>query len=988
MKKVLSVFLSLVMMFSIIGAVDLTVAAENGIYSRPALSEASAMDFLQFLYNEELDESKIRNSKYFPLLTGKFTGTDDEYEAESIAFSIFVRTRINELVENSEYNLSSSYDYLYSYLSSKLESSKDLQQEIIDELKGTAMKKVEEGILDLLVNCVADTTDIIVTEEHISWVNAINDGVGKINNLSDQVAKYIEYTVAAIQGCRFVLAKEQQQRYWYFSAYLNNRDGYSSSSDEVFKALDDCNFEICATNSTGSFLIDSLSWITKKDSWVNHRETIQEWAEFVYQIENLITNETISSKPIEYNGHMYQIIDKCMNWKDAKAYCEYLGGHLVTITTINEQNFIYDNLVKPTGIGFLIGLTDEKKEGVFEWITGEPYDYSNWDPGEPNNEFGNENYALIKSTGKWNDGHLERENWYFICEWDNTYSNIIANNHENESHTHIFKTETVESTCLNDGYTKYVCETCHYFYIGNYTSALGHDYKFSRIANPTCTEKGYDLYTCSRCNGTERRNTVTALGHNYSFTKTVAPNCSAQGYDLYTCSRCNGTEKRNYVNALGHQYVLSNHSAPTCNTAGYDEYKCSVCQSTKKDEIAVLDGSALTSALTKAQTYLMKDYFTQESMAELQTVYSSHKDDLDRLTTQEAVDGAVTEINNAISNLVLGDFASGVTDDGFQWSWEKTTGRLTVTGSGNMANYGTATMPWYDVLPYTTEIVLFEGITSIGNYAFYKAGSVEKIYFPSTLTSIGMRAFEFCTSVEELVIPDAVTSIGYGTFASMTSLRKVTVPASTTYRSYCFDQDRAIEEIIITYGTDGIMPDAKVTAEQSIFIDLLQKKTGAFGPWRYARNAKVIIEDGVTAIGNKAFYQGTGITSIRIPETVATIGENAFQNCTSLNTISLSENVTNIGTGAFDNCDKLKVYGYSGSYTQTYAEENGITFAFLGDADADGTINSNDYAMIRSCVMCQSLLNEEQYITADYNRDGAVDAFDVIALDVYLHSQR
>ncbi len=1035
MKKVLSIFLSLVMMFSIIGTVDLTAVAASKIYNRPTLSEASAMDFLQFLYNEELDENKIRNSKYFPLLTGKFTGTDDEYEAESIAFSIFVRTRINELVENSEYNLSSSYDYLYNYLSSKLESSKDLPQEIIDELKGTAMKKIEEGILDLLVNCVADTTDIIVTEEHISWINAIDDGVNKVNNLADQVTKYIEYTAAAIQGCRFVLAKEQQQRYWYFSAYLNNRDGYSSSSDEIFKALDDCNFEICATNSTGSFLIDSLSWITKKDSWVNHREIIQEWAEFVYQVEKFTTSQVISQDPIEYNGHTYQVFDISKNWIEAKEYCESIGGHLVTITNSDEQNFI-GNLVK-TGVKstYWLGGNDELKFGVWEWITGEVFSYTNWATGEPTNGYapGPEYYLeMIKSSGKWNDGELNGDsgiytldNHGFICEWDNTYSNIIANEHENESHNHIFKTEVVEPTCAKEGYTKYSCEICHYFYIGNYTSALGHDYKFSRIANPTCTEKGYDLYTCarcgkgekikyvdalghtysfaktvaptcaeqgydlytcSRCNGTERRNTVTALGHSYGFTKTVAPNCSAQGYDLYTCSRCNGTEKRNYVNALGHQYVLSNHSDPTCNTVGYDEYKCSVCQNTKKNEIAVLDGSALTTALTKAQTYLTKDYFTQESMAELQTVYSSHKDDLDRLTTQVAVDGAVTEINNAISNLVLGDFASGVTDDGFQWSWEKATGRLTVTGDGEMKNYGVTTMPWYDVLPYTTEIILSEGITSIGNYAFYKAETVEKIHFSNTLTSIGMRAFEFCSSVEEIVIPDTVTSLGYGTFASMTSLKKVTVPASTTYRSYCFDQDRAIEEIIITYGTDGIMPDSKVTAEQSFLLDLLQKKTGAFGPWRYARNAKVIIEDGVTNIGNKAFYQGTGITSIRIPDTVTTLGANAFQNCTSLNTIALSENVTNIGTGAFDGCDSLNICGYINSYTQTFAAENSIPFVLLGDSDGNGEINSNDYAMLKKYVTCQRALTEEQRIAADFNGDGAVDAFDVIALDVYLHS--
>lgn len=65
-----------------------------------------------------------------------------------------------------------------------------------------------------------------------------------------------------------------------------------------------------------------------------------------------------------------------------------------------------------------------------------------------------------------------------------------------------------------------------------------------------------------------------------------------------------------------------------------------------------------------------------------------------------------------------------------------------------------------------------------------------------------------------------------------------------------------------------------------------------------------------------------------------------------------------------------------------------IINVLLGDADADGTISSNDYAILRESVMCRRALTEEQRIAADFNGDGAVDAFDVIALDVYLHSQR
>ena len=65
----------------------------------------------------------------------------------------------------------------------------------------------------------------------------------------------------------------------------------------------------------------------------------------------------------------------------------------------------------------MLGASDSETEGIWKWVTGEDFVYSNWDPGEPNNEY-NEDYALIKTSGFWNDGHLEREDWFFICEWE------------------------------------------------------------------------------------------------------------------------------------------------------------------------------------------------------------------------------------------------------------------------------------------------------------------------------------------------------------------------------------------------------------------------------------------------------------------------------------------------------------------------------------------------------------------------------------------
>lgn len=98
-----------------------------------------------------------------------------------------------------------------------------------------------------------------------------------------------------------------------------------------------------------------------------------------------------------YNGHSYYRSTGNAFWSTAKANCEAMGGHLVTVTSAAENNFIFN--LWPSG---WIGLTDEVTEGVWRWVTGETYSYSSWNPGEPNNA-GNEDYVQFVGSGRWND---------------------------------------------------------------------------------------------------------------------------------------------------------------------------------------------------------------------------------------------------------------------------------------------------------------------------------------------------------------------------------------------------------------------------------------------------------------------------------------------------------------------------------------------------------------------------------------------------------
>ena len=148
-----------------------------------------------------------------------------------------------------------------------------------------------------------------------------------------------------------------------------------------------------------------------------------------------------------YNGHHYRVYNIALTWKNAKAYCEKQGGHLVTITSAGEDEFTNALIMDKSAEGthhYWLGGTDEGSEGTWRWVTGETWSYANWDYDQPNNHSGNKTkrqdflekfyYPSRKGSDnfKWNDepddGYSEYSpkspDYYslpyygFICEWD------------------------------------------------------------------------------------------------------------------------------------------------------------------------------------------------------------------------------------------------------------------------------------------------------------------------------------------------------------------------------------------------------------------------------------------------------------------------------------------------------------------------------------------------------------------------------------------
>ncbi|MBP3375184.1 MAG: leucine-rich repeat domain-containing protein [Clostridia bacterium] len=174
-----------------------------------------------------------------------------------------------------------------------------------------------------------------------------------------------------------------------------------------------------------------------------------------------------------------------------------------------------------------------------------------------------------------------------------------------------------------------------------------------------------------------------------------------------------------------------------------------------------------------------------------------------------------------------------------------------------------------------TELVIPEGITEIGDYAFQNCSFVKSVVIPSTVRRIGNYAFSGCKSLESVTIPSNVTYIGECAFSGCESLESIVVPEAVT-----------------------------------------QLGKGAFSGCTELRSAT--LPSGITVIKEALFKDCEKLQSVNIPSRVTTIEAEAFRNCASLMSITLpaslrQTNYSNaIGTNAFAGCYRLvEIYNLS-----------------------------------------------------------------------------
>ncbi len=241
----------------------------------------------------------------------------------------------------------------------------------------------------------------------------------------------------------------------------------------------------------------------------------------------------------------------------------------------------------------------------------------------------------------------------------------------------------------------------------------------------------------------------------------------------------------------------------------------------------------------------------------------------------------------------------GAEGDGSNLTWTlDSDGVLTISGSGDMYDYYSSSAPWHGSSSRVKSAVIADGVTSIGEKAFYKCESLTSVTIPDSVTSIGDSAFSGCTSLTSVTIPDSVTLIDNGAFSFCTSLTSVTIPDSvTSIGEYAFTSCTSLTGIWVAEGNSHYSSDASGVLFNKDKTTLVQCP-GAF-------SGSYAIPDSVTSIGEQAFMGCTSLTSVTIPDSVTSIGGAAFLDCTSLTSVTIPNGVTSIEEHTFDYCTSL-----------------------------------------------------------------------------------
>ncbi|WP_454969434.1 leucine-rich repeat protein [Eubacterium sp.] len=300
------------------------------------------------------------------------------------------------------------------------------------------------------------------------------------------------------------------------------------------------------------------------------------------------------------------------------------------------------------------------------------------------------------------------------------------------------------------------------------------------------------------------------------------------------------------------------------------------------------------------------------------------------------------------------------------YSFDKTNGVLTFSGSGEINDYSYSNKsPFYKNADIKT-VKIGTGITTIGNELFSGCSSLTEVTIPDSVTRIGKSAFKSCSSLSSVDIPNSVTTLGDYIFENCKGLLNITIPDRVTSIGVrAFDNCSMLKSAVIGSGVTSIGSYAFYNcvnlADVTMGDNVTQIGSYSFG---YCKVLKSIeLPNSLNTIGKSAFSECKSLTSISLPNTVTSLGENAFYNCNALTSATLSDSLTSIEPTTFASCVNLTnvVVPKSVTNIENYAFTYCTRLVSVTIPKGIKTIGKNAFANCKSLKDLYYLGNEKQW---------------------------